>query len=44
MEGISRERVVEMIKPTIFYHGKIVQYGEVELAIPIKTTNEVIHE
>ena len=38
-DGITRETVVEMIKPTILYQGKIIQYGEVELAVPIKNNN-----
>lgn len=38
-EGISHETVVEMIKPTICFHGKIIQYGQVELAVPVKNNN-----
>jgi hypothetical protein len=33
-QGISKERVIETFKPTIYWHGQIIQMGEVVIATP----------
>jgi len=39
MEGIEKERVVETVKPTIYYKGRSIQIGEVIVGIP-RTSGE----
>ena len=34
--GLGRERVIETIKPTIYFKGKLIQMGEVIVGIPEK--------
>jgi hypothetical protein len=36
-EGLSREKVIETIKPTIYWNGQIIQHGEVIIATPAQT-------
>lgn len=38
--GLSREQVVETIKPTIIWKGQIVQMGEVVIATPTSTEKQ----
>lgn len=35
-EGISKEHVLETIKPTVYWKAHIIQHGEVVIAAPIK--------
>lgn len=35
-EGISKERVIRTIRPTIMWHQTMVQRGEIDIAVPIK--------
>jgi len=34
MEGLNRDRIVETVKPTIYYKGKLLQLGEVIVGTP----------
>ena len=34
-EGISKERIIRTIRPTIFWHQTMVQRGEIDIAVPI---------
>jgi hypothetical protein len=36
-QGITREEVIETIKPTIYWHHRIIQMGEVVIATPAST-------
>jgi hypothetical protein len=36
--GISRERIVETIKPSVYYRNELIQLGEVLVATPEKAT------
>jgi len=40
-QGIPREKVVETIKPTIYWEKKIIQTGEVVIATPTSTETKV---
>jgi hypothetical protein len=33
-QGLTKERVIETFKPTIYWHGQIIQMGEVVIATP----------
>jgi hypothetical protein len=33
--GITKERVTETLKPTIYWRNKIIQMGEVVIATPV---------
>lgn len=35
-EGISKERVIRTIRPTIMWHQTMVQRGEIDIAVPTK--------
>jgi hypothetical protein len=35
MDGLSRERIIETIKPTIYFKGKLLQLGEVIVGTPL---------
>ncbi|WP_395745398.1 hypothetical protein [Prosthecobacter sp.] len=35
-EGISKERVIRTIRPTIMWHQTLVQRGEIDIAVPTK--------
>jgi hypothetical protein len=35
--GMAKERVIETIKPTIYWNGTIIQTGEVVIATPIQS-------
>jgi hypothetical protein len=37
-QGITKESVIETIKPTIYWQSKIIQMGEVVIATPIEPT------
>jgi hypothetical protein len=37
-EGLSREQIVETVRPTIYWNEKLVQQGEVIIATPIETS------
>jgi hypothetical protein len=37
MQGITRENVIETIKPTIYWQQQIIQMGEVVIATPAST-------
>jgi len=40
-EGLSRERIIETLRPTIYWNEKLAQQGEVIIATPIaKSTSE----
>ena len=41
--GITKERVVETIKPTIYWQNQIIQHGEVVIATPASPTAEPQH-
>jgi hypothetical protein len=34
-EGISKERIIRTIRPTIFWNQTMVQRGEIDIAVPI---------
>ncbi len=34
-EGISKERIIRTIRPTIMWHQTMVQRGEIDIAVPI---------
>lgn len=34
-EGISKERIIRTIRPTIIWHQTMVQRGEIDIAVPI---------
>jgi hypothetical protein len=36
-QGITREKVIETIKPTIYWQHQIIQMGEVVIATPVST-------
>jgi hypothetical protein len=36
MPGITKEKVIETFKPTVYWQKKIIQIGEVEIATPIR--------
>jgi hypothetical protein len=38
MPGINKERVIETIKPTIYWRNRIVQMGEVVIGTPVSLT------
>jgi hypothetical protein len=40
-QGITRESVIETIKPTIYWQQQIIQMGEVVIATPASTENKV---
>ena len=40
-QGITRERVVETIKPTIYWQKQIIQMGEVVIATPSSSETNV---
>ena len=35
-EGISKERIIRTIRPTIFWNQTMVQRGEIDIAVPTK--------
>jgi hypothetical protein len=40
-QGITRENVIETIKPTIYWQHQIIQTGEVVIATPVSTETKV---
>ena len=36
LEGISKERIIRTIRPTIIWHQTMVQRGEIDIAVPVK--------
>jgi len=40
-QGITRENVIETIKPTIYWQQQIIQMGEVVIATPASTENKI---
>jgi len=34
-EGISKERIIRTIRPTIMWHQTMVQRGEIDIAVPV---------
>jgi hypothetical protein len=34
-EGISKERIIRTIRPTIIWHRTMVQRGEIDIAVPV---------
>ena len=41
MQGVTRESVLETIKPTLYWQKQIIQMGEVVIATPISTEEKV---
>jgi len=38
-EGLSKEIIIETIRPTIYWNGQIAQQGEVVIATPAASTS-----